>query len=476
MKQLLTTVALVIAAGSSQAASFSEYRQCDTLKSEVSRINPTELSAQQNCYVDLYIADGKTSGRIGSFMWFQNGDVRTAIPVLTIQKSKDAEAAKQMVIHQIVADTLNMTIANLEAQLEASATSNAANTAEIDRLEAALMDANARLISIQSDLDDANADVTSLNSQITTLTASETALQDRITTLTETIQTLEDNADISSDTIDGLRDIVAGLNATITDLNGDITTLTNDRDAAILRADGLQVMYDEASVQLTASIAQVSAHVATIDTITTERDQLVIDLATATAAVTTANDRITTLTADIATLTTNAQDNIDHIEDIKAALSRFGPVETPEGRLQRITDIVNDLRAANSDLFFAARDIANAIVVAGNINGYNDADLFYYQDLRGDPNYNNVAPANTSTTDAADAGFTTRLDWGGAVVRLNGDLVSSINPSNFAGLDYVIEQVWDEGYKAGYDDGYDAGYADGYRDGFSDGVNEVANP
>ena len=64
MKQLLSTVALVIAAGAAQAGTFKEFRACDELKPAVSRINPTTLSDQQNCYIDLWVADGKTNGRV----------------------------------------------------------------------------------------------------------------------------------------------------------------------------------------------------------------------------------------------------------------------------------------------------------------------------------------------------------------------------------------------------------------------------
>ena len=57
----------------------------------------------------------------------------------------------------------------------------------------------------------------------------------------------------------------------------------------------------------------------------------------------------------------------------------------------------------------------------------------------------------------------------GEVRNAFGDLISSINPTNMAGLSIVIERAFDEGY----DDGYEAGYADGYRDGFRDGVDSV---
>ena len=90
-------------------------------------------------------------------------------------------------------------------------------------------------------------------------------------------------------------------------------------------------------------------------------------------------------------------------------------------------------------------------------------------------NYDNTTPTNTSTTDAADAGFTSGINFGHGEIRLNGDLVTSINPNNFAGLDFLIERVWDEGYKAGFDDGYDAGYADGYRDGYRDAATDIQN-
>ena len=102
MKQLLTTVALVIVAGSSQAGTFKEFRACDELKPAVSRVNPTTLSAQQNCYIDLWVADGQTSGRAGFFLWFQNGDARTAVLVSEIQKSKNKDAAKELVATKII--------------------------------------------------------------------------------------------------------------------------------------------------------------------------------------------------------------------------------------------------------------------------------------------------------------------------------------------------------------------------------------
>ena len=162
MKQLLATVALVITAGASQAGTFKEFRACDELKPAVSRINPTTLSDQQNCYIDLWVADGKTNGRVGSFMWFQNGDARTAIPVLTIQKSKDAKSAVQLVVNTMVEDMLRgqlemerELIADLQAQidtLQPLADSIPALNAEIADLELQLAVATGRITQLPTEL------------------------------------------------------------------------------------------------------------------------------------------------------------------------------------------------------------------------------------------------------------------------------------------------------------------------------------
>ena len=198
------------------------------------------------------------------------------------------------------------------------------------------------------------------------------------------------------------------------------------------------------------------------DAVVAERDRLIAALGTTPGDVSAAVAKIGALT--------------DEIDDIKAALTRFGPVETTTGRLQRITDIANDLRAANSDAFFAARRIANAIVTANNIDGYSDSDLFYYQDLRGDANYDNALPAAESTPADGISIFHSDL----AVRDANGDLIGSIGTDatflatvDFDTLEQIVTDAFNEGYNSGWNDGYDSGYADGYRDGFRDGVNSA---
>ena len=214
----------------------------------------------------------------------------------------------------------------------------------------------------------------------------------------------------------------------------------------------------------------------THDAAVAERDRMI-------AALTNTNsmqaEEIATQLAGIAALN-------DHINDIKAALTRFGPVETPEGRLQRITDLVNDLRAANSDLFFAARDIADALVTAGNIDGYSDDELFVYQ-TRGS-NYEaiedrddvinansedvtNVTVGNLRGSGNLFDGYTYELTLtvGDTVVTLT-DAVSEQGVWRKA-----VEKAFDEGYKAGFNDGYDRGYNRGYKDGFRDGVESISN-
>ena len=167
------------------------------------------------------------------------------------------------------------------------------------------------------------------------------------------------------------------------------------------------------------------------------------------------------------------RDSTAEINDIKAALTRFGPVETPAGRLQRITDIVNDLRAANTDLFFQAERIGDALVKADNIDGYSDADLFVFQS-RGS-NYEAAADRdNTITATATNRirGFGpnhnplfTGVSQYTTTATVNG--VEIIGLSAISGTDAIFEAVEDafeKGYNRGYDDGYDDGYNDGYKD------------
>ena len=218
--------------------------------------------------------------------------------------------------------------------------------------------------------------------------------------------------------------------------------------------------------------------------VTTGRDDLIAELGTGAGDVAAAiaeiqrmNSEITDLSADVTRLDGEIAGYTDHINDIKAALTRFGPVETNAGRLQRIADLVADLRSANSDLFFQAERIGDALVKAGNIDGYTDDELFLNQDLWQGDNYDNTVP----TTAAADNNSTLTIYNDGFGVRVrtaDGDPVALISTfgtveSRITQVTQAVEAAYDEGYAAGFSDGYDAGYADGYRDGFRDGVEEV---
>ena len=156
---------------------------------------------------------------------------------------------------------------------------------------------------------------------------------------------------------------------------------------------------------------------------------------------------------------------------------------TNEGRIQAINNLVANLRAANQDIFFQARDIADALVTARNVNGYSDADLFVYQS-RGD-NYVEIEDRDDQTTTATVTAFESGLGpnhnplFTGVseyVVRttVNGVDISAVGVSTNSAIERAIEQAFEAGYTDGWSDGYDAGYNDGYRDGFQDGVNEAA--
>ena len=217
-----------------------------------------------------------------------------------------------------------------------------------------------------------------------------------------------------------------------------------------------------------------------VETVVTETVEVVIGVAQDihNAAVADRNTLIAelgTTPGDIPAAVTKIRAMTAHINDISAAIvaARFN-ADAPEARVAAINSLVSNLRDANSDLFFQGERIADALVKADNIDGYDDDELFVNQS-RGD-DYNNVLPAAESTPADGISVFASNL----AIRDANGDVIGSIGTDatflhtvDYDTLEQIVTDAFNEGYNSAWNDGYEAGYADGYRDGFRDGVDSV---
>ena len=480
-------MALMMAAGASasNAGTYEQFRECDKLRPAVSRINPTTLSDQQNCYIDLWVADGQTNGRAGFFLWFQNGDARTSVLISEIQKSKNKDAAKELVATKIIESIVEVEVEKIVEVPGPTVTIT--ETIEVPGptvTEYITVEVPGPTVieTIEVEVPGPTV-IETVEVEVPGPTVIEYVtieVPGPAVTITETIEvpgpTVIEyvNVEVPGPTVIEYVNVeVPGPTITITEtveVPGPTVTVTETVEVPVevIR----EVIVDR------------------IVEVTTGRDQLIAELGTTTGDVAAAvaeiqhmTAEITRLNGEVTTLNTAITAYTDEIEDIKDALDRFGPVETAAGRLQRINDIVADLRAANADLFFQAEAIADAVVKAGNINGYSDADLFVFQS-RGD-NYVEIEDrddvVNAASEDVDNVtvqgqarynSFTSQYET--TNISINGISLSFVSTESWSDvIEQAVEHAYDEGYRNGFDDGYDTGYADGYRDGFTDGVNEV---
>ena len=93
MKYILAVIAIMGTLGTASAQEIPSDFKCSDIYPDFSRVNPTELSNYQKCWLSVHKSDD-SSGTLGSLFWVKFEDKYYSMPWSYIRKAGGKEAGK----------------------------------------------------------------------------------------------------------------------------------------------------------------------------------------------------------------------------------------------------------------------------------------------------------------------------------------------------------------------------------------------